>query len=131
MSVDAVGDFLTIIRNGLMVSSQSVLAPHSKLKFEIGRILLEEGFVSDVQVIEDGPVKKKIKVTLKYVDGESVIHEIKRASVPGRRAYSGSRSVTPVAGGLGISVLTTSKGVLTDKVAKRQGVGGEVICTVW
>ena len=131
MSIDAIGDFLTIIRNGLMASKTYVVAPHSKMRMDVAQILKKEGFIHDVtvQVIDD--VKKKIKVRLKYVNGESVIHEIKRVSTPGRRAYAGVRNIKPVIGGLGISIVTTNKGVISQKEAKRLSVGGEVICTVW
>ena len=131
MSVDAVGDFLTIIRNGLFVSKTCVTAPYSKLKHEVAKILLDEGFIRGIEVVGEAPAEKKLKITLKYIDGESVIHEIQRASVPGCRAYSGANNVAPVAGGLGISILTTNKGVMTHRDAKRLEVGGEVLCTVW
>ncbi|GMU19377.1 MAG: 30S ribosomal protein S8 [Candidatus Babeliales bacterium] len=130
MSIDVIGDFLTIIRNGLMSSKSFVIAPFSGMNLEIAQILKAEGFVKDSVVTEqDG--KRYIKVFLKYVDGESVIHEIKRVSRPGRRDYKGARGIKPVIGGLGLSILTTSKGVISHKQAKELGVGGEVICTVW
>ncbi len=130
MSIDAIGDFLTIIRNGLMSSKLFVMAPHSNLKFEIATILKEEGFIKDM-VIEEEDSKKVIKVFLKYVDGESVIHEIKRISRPGRRNFKGASYIKPVIGGLGLSILTTSKGVLSHKKAQDLGIGGEVMVTVW
>jgi small subunit ribosomal protein S8 len=126
MSIDTVGDFLTIIRNGLMVSKPSVQVPFSKLKHQIALLLKEEGFIRDV-VVED----RHMNVLLKYVGGESVIHEINRISTPGKRLYKGGKSIKPVIGGLGISIVTTSKGIITDKKAKALNVGGEVICTVW
>lgn len=130
MSIDVIGDFLTIIRNGLMSSKSFVIAPFSGMNLEIAQILKAEGFVKDAAAVEqDG--KKYIKVFLKYVDGESVIHQITRISRPGRRDYKGTRSIEPVIGGLGLSILTTSKGVISHKQAKELGVGGEVICTVW
>lgn len=97
----------------------------------IARVLLEEGFVKDVAIIEDASSHKNIKITLKYVGGESVIHELSRVSVPGRRVYTGATSVKPVIGGLGVSILSTNKGLLTNKKAKELGVGGELLCTVW
>lgn len=130
MSIDAIGNFLTIIRNGIMSSKLSVNIPHSNLKSEIATILKEEGFIKDY-AIEENDSKKSIKVFLKYVDGESVIHEITRVSRPGRRNYKGTARIRPVIGGLGLSILTTSKGVVSHKKAKELGVGGEVICTVW
>jgi len=132
MSFDAIGDFLTIIRNGLMVSKPFVVAPYSKVKFEVANILKEEGFIKDCIVVnEDDLVKKAIKVYLKYVNNESVIHEIKRVSTPGRRHYSGAKRVKPVIGGLGVSILSTNCGMMTQNKAKELNVGGEVICTVW
>lgn len=130
MSIDAIGDFLTIIRNGLMSSKFFVMAPYSNLKFEISNILKDEGFIKDVAVVEEDS-KKYIKVFLKYVNGESVIHELTRVSRPGRRDYKGTGYIKPVIGGLGLSILTTSKGVVSHKKAKELGIGGEVLCTVW
>jgi small subunit ribosomal protein S8 len=131
MSVDAIGNFLTVIRNGLLVSKRFVIVPHSVVKSRIAEILLQEGFIRDFQVIEDETGKRSLKIYLKYVDGESVIHEITRVSTPGKRTYRGARSLGHVIGNLGISILSTNKGVLTDKRARELSVGGEVICTVW
>lgn len=131
MSRDTIGDFLTIIRNGLMASKAFVVVPHSKVKFDIANILKKEGFIRDCLILEEDPKKKAIKVLLKYVDNESAIHEITRISTPGRRSYSGSTSVKPVIGGLGVSIMSTNLGIMTDKEAKKRNVGGEVICTVW
>jgi small subunit ribosomal protein S8 len=131
MSVDTIGDFLTIIRNGRMVSKPFVVAPYSKVKQSIANILKNEGFVRGFEIIEDASGKKSLKIALKYVNGESVIHEIVRESTPGLRMYVGAGSIKPVIGGLGLSIITTSRGLLTHKEAKKLGVGGEVICTVW
>jgi small subunit ribosomal protein S8 len=130
MSVDAIGDFLTVIRNGLMSSKRTVAAPFSKIKLEIVKILKEEGFIKDFAIIEEDS-KKKIQVSLKYVDGESVIHELNRISRPGRRTYGGADQLQVIIGKLGISILTTNKGIMTDKRAKELSVGGEIICSVW
>ena len=131
MSVDAIGNFLTIIRNGIMAGKRDVVAPYSRLKHEISRVLVDEGYIRDVFEIQlDGP-KKHIKLSLKYVDGESVIHEIDRVSKPGLRIYKGHDGVKPVIGNLGISIVTTNRGVMSSKKARRLGVGGEVVCTVW
>ena len=132
MSIDSIGDFLTIIRNGIMISKPFVLAPYSKMRWQMAQILKEEGFISDVQTVnEDSVVQKKIKVFLKYVGHESVIHEIKRVSKPGRRYYSGMASIEPVIGGLGLSVLSTNRGIISHKKAKELSVGGEIMFTVW
>ena len=130
MSQDSIGDFLTIIRNGLMRSRPYVCAPYSKLKFDLAGILKNEGFIKDA-IAEEESGRKQIKVFLKYVDGESVIHEIKRESTPGKRLYTKVHELKPVVGGLGVSILTTSQGIFTNKKAKSKSIGGEVICTIW
>ena len=131
MSVDAIGNFLTIIRNGITVGKREVTAPYSRLKHDIARVLLNEGFITSIDDVELGNNKKNLVVGLKYVNGESVIHEIDRVSTPGLRQYKGHTAVKPVIGNLGISILTTSKGVITNKKARALGVGGEILCTVW
>ncbi|KKQ32990.1 MAG: 30S ribosomal protein S8 [candidate division TM6 bacterium GW2011_GWF2_37_49] len=130
MSIDTISDFLTIIRNGLSVSKKSIVVPYSNFKTEITKVLNDEGYISDYKEQEiEG--KRFLVIFLKYVNGESVIHEIKRISTPGRRRYEAAKVVAPVIGGLGISILTTSFGVVTDRKAKELGVGGEVVCNVW
>lgn len=131
MSIDSIGDFLTIIRNGRMVSKPSVVAPYSRVKHAIAEILKGEGFIRGFEILENASGKKTLKIALKYVNGESVIHEITRESTPGLRVYAGAKSIEPVIGGLGLSIITTSRGLLSHKKAKELGVGGEVICTVW
>jgi small subunit ribosomal protein S8 len=132
MSVDMIGDFLTIIRNGVMASKSSVEAPCSRERERIAEILKEEGFIRNVTVKQvEGKAFKRLKVDLKYVGGESVIHEIKRISKPGRRVYEGTKQLSHVIGGLGIAIVTTNQGIMTNKEAKRRAVGGEVICSVW
>ena len=132
MSVDAIADFITIIRNGVMVAKPFVTAPYSKMRYSIAQILKNEGFIHDFVIVNtDSDVKKLLKVVLKYVDGESAIHEIQRVSKPGRRVYVGSNEIKPVIGQLGVSILTTSRGVIANQKAKQLSVGGEVICTVW
>jgi small subunit ribosomal protein S8 len=130
--MDTIADFLTIIRNGIMASKPFVVASHSKIKADIANILKEEGFIRNF-AIEDAQtgVGKNLKVSLKYVDGESVIHNIKRISAPGRRTYKRVSQFKPVVGGLGVSILTTDRGIISNKKAKKFGVGGEIICTVW
>ncbi len=131
MSVDTIGNFLTIIRNGIAVSKGNIRAPHSRVNHQIATILKQEGFIRDFAVEQDDTAAKILRVDLKYVDGESVIHDLQRISTPGCRVYRGIVNLNPVIGGLGISILTTSKGIMTDKEAKQNMVGGEVICTVW
>lgn len=130
MSKDSIGDYLTIIRNAIMASKSYARAPYSTMRAGIAAILEEEGFVNSVRVEEvDG--NKYLIVDLRYVDGESVIHEIKRISKPGCRYYRRVHELKPIIGGLGISILTTSKGLMTNKKAKELSIGGEVLCTVW
>jgi small subunit ribosomal protein S8 len=132
MSVDAIGNFLTIIRNGLMASKLNVVAPHSKIKCEIAQILKDEGFIRGFSVLErEGQAGLQIKADLKYVNGESVIHEINRVSTPGCREYKGISEIKPVIGGLGVPIISTNRGVLTNKQARELNIGGEVLCTVW
>lgn len=131
MSIDVIGNFLTIVRNATMVSKPSVIVDYSRMRHDIANILLREGFIKDVVVEDIGAGKKKMKLTLKYVRGESVIHEITRISTPGRRVYLGIGEVRPVIGGLGLTILSTNRGVVSHKQAKQFGAGGEILCTVW
>lgn len=131
MSIDVIGNLLTIIRNGLMVSKPFVEAPHSRMNAAIIQILKDEGFIRDFTLLPAEAGNGHIKVFLKYVNGESVIHEISRISKPSLRKYSGYDKIKPVIGGLGVSILTTNKGIITNRKAKELGVGGEVLCTVW
>ena len=130
MSVDTIANFLTIIRNGIRISKPFVTAPYSRMNMALASILKKEGFIRDVQEVEEDGLKA-LKISLKYVDGESVIHELKRVSKLSRRSYQGVGEMKPVIGGLGLSILTTNKGVISHKEAKKLGVGGEIICTVW
>lgn len=128
---DPVADLLTRIRNVNSLSRTSVVIPHSKIKEQICATLKREGFIGDFEV-GDAPVGKEIKVTLKYgPDGEKVINKIDRVSRPGRRLYRGVEQLTPVLQGMGISILSTSRGILSDNEARAQKVGGEVLCRVY
>ncbi|MCK4517287.1 30S ribosomal protein S8 [Candidatus Babeliales bacterium] len=131
MSIDTVGNFLTTIRNALMVSKRSVTVPFSGMKMGIADVLKEEGFIRDFETNDGERNQKFLIVHLKYVDGQSVINKITRISTPGRRHYESLRKIKPVIGGLGISVLSTNVGIVTDKKARKLSVGGEVICHVW
>jgi small subunit ribosomal protein S8 len=134
MISDPVGDMLTRIRNALMVGKATVEIPHSKLKVEIARILKDEGYIEDYVVGEEKP-GALIHVTLKYYgsrrDRRPVITHLERVSKPGRRIYSPRREMPRVMSGMGIAIVTTPKGVMTAQQARRQGVGGEVLCYVW
>lgn len=128
--MDSIGNFLTIIRNGLTVGKRTVVSPYSRIVHNIAQVLKQEGFILNFEPIEQDS-KKRLKITLKYVDGQSVIHSLKRISKPSIRIYAGSKNIKPVIGNLGISILTTSKGIMTDKQARSQSVGGEILCSVW
>lgn len=130
MSVDSIGNFFTSIRNAVARASRFVKVPYSKFKYQIGLILLEEGFIKEIRVEGDG-IEKKIVVFLKYVNNESVIHELSQVSKPGRRVYIKFNSIPIVIGGLGIAIVTTSQGIMTNKKLKEKNIGGELICTVW
>ena len=128
---DPIADMLTRIRNANSIKRDTVDIPASNIKKEIARILLEEGYVKGYDVIEDGK-QGIIRVQLKYTKAEQrVITGIKRISKPGMRVYASKHDVPKVLNGLGISIVSTSKGILTDKQARNEGVGGEVICYVW
>ena len=128
---DPIADMLTRIRNANVVKHETVDVPASNMKKELARILLEEGFIRGYDVIEDGK-QGIIRIQLKYGQtGERVIQGIKRISKPGMRVYTNAYEIPKVLNGLGISIISTSKGILTDKQARKENVGGEVICYVW
>jgi small subunit ribosomal protein S8 len=128
---DPVADFLTRIRNAMRARHQKLDVPASKLKAEIARILKEEGYIANYKPTEEDGMKV-IRVYLKYtVTNESVIRDLKRISRPGCRVYQGKNDIRRVQGGLGIAILTTPKGVMTGRQARREGVGGELLCEVW
>lgn len=126
---DPIADMLTRIRNAQMVGKTTVTMPASKLKKNIARVLAEEGFIGGHSV-SDG-AKPELTVELKYFEGKPVIVELDRASRPGLRNYVGKDSLPSVRGGLGMAIVSTSKGVMTDRAARAAGIGGEVICTVF
>ena len=128
---DTIADMLTRIRNANSMGYTEVTVPASKLKIELARILKEEGFIKDYKVVEDG-VLKNIILTLKYGNKkERVITGLKRISKPGLRVYVKSDEVPKVLNGLGIAVISTSKGIMTDKEARKQNLGGEVLAYIW
>ena len=128
---DPIADMLTRIRNANVVKHETVDVPASNMNKELSRILLEEGFIRGYDVIEDGK-QGIIRIQLKYGQtGERVISGLKRISKPGMRVYADKHEVPRVLNGLGISIISTSKGILTDKQARKENVGGEVICYVW
>ncbi len=131
MVTDPISDMLTRIRNALRVKADKVDIPASRMKIEIAKILKEEGFIKSYKIIKD---KKQgvIRINLKYTpEGDSVISNLQRISKPGRRIYVGKTEIPHVMGGLGVAILTTSLGIMTDKECRQKGVGGEIICYVW
>ena len=131
MTSDPIADMLTRVRNAITARHPKVDVPASKLKTEIARILKEEGYIANFKVAEEG-VKKVIKIYLKYSsDNAPVITKIERVSRPGCRSYAGKDGIPQVQGGLGISILTTAQGVMTGRTARKQGVGGEILCRIW
>ena len=127
---DPIADMLTRIRNANNAKHESVNVPASKLKLAIAKILFEEGYIKSYQFIEDGN-QGVIKITLKYLGKEKVITGLRRVSKPGLRVYAGADELPRVLKGLGIAIISTSKGVMTDKAARANHVGGEVLAFVW
>jgi small subunit ribosomal protein S8 len=128
---DPIADMLTRVRNAINARHPKVDVPASKLKTEIARILREEGFILNYKLTEEG-AKKYIRIYLKYTPGNvPVISRIERVSRPGCRVYVGSKDVPRVLGGLGVNILTTPRGVMSGSTARKEGVGGEVLCQVW
>jgi small subunit ribosomal protein S8 len=127
---DPIADFLTRIRNAVSIDRERVSVPHSRVKEALCRVLKEEGFVADYRVTEDP--HKKLHIFLKYgPNGEKVINKIERVSKPGRRLYSPFDEIPRVLDGMGIMVVSTSKGIMSDRLCREQKIGGEVICRVW
>ena len=128
---DPIGDMLTRIRNGSAARHEKVLVPASRLKVRLAEVLRDEGFIRDFVVHQDGP-QGAITVLLKYsADREPAISDIKRVSKPGLRRYVSTAEIPRVLNGMGIAILSTSKGIMVDREARKQQVGGELICTVW
>lgn len=127
---DPIADMLTRIRNANAVMHEKVDIPHSTLKDKIAEILKEEGYIANYKVVTDGN-KKSIRVYLKYDGKDRIIKGIKRISKPGRRVYSSVEDMPRVLSGLGIAIISTSKGIVTDRVARRENVGGEILAFVW
>ena len=128
---DPIADMLTRIRNALVARHDAVVIPASNMKKAIAKILLDEGYIKSVDFIDDG-LQGQIKIGLKYAQGkESVIKGLKRISKPGLRVYAKNEEIPKVLGGLGIAIISTPKGVMTDKAARNAGVGGEVLAYIW
>jgi small subunit ribosomal protein S8 len=129
MMTDPIADMITRIRNAQKAEKLSVLIPASKTKKAILEVMKDEGYITDYSDAELGG-KPAMKVELKYFEGQPVIDEITRASKPGRRQYSGRDDMPKVSGGLGVAIVSTSKGIMTDRSAREAGVGGEILCYV-
>ncbi len=130
-STDPIADMLTRVRNALKSRHQKVDVPASKLKSEIARILKEEGYITNFKLAEEGS-QRLIRIYLKYtLTNQPAISHIERVSRPGCRVYVGSTDIPKVLGGLGVNILTTPRGVMSGKSARREGVGGELLCQVW
>jgi small subunit ribosomal protein S8 len=127
---DTIADFLTRIRNASSAKHKVVDIPASKLKMAIAAILKDQGYISDFEKVEDDK-QGVIQVKLRYYLGQPAIREIKRVSKPGRRLYAGADKLPRVRNGLGIAIISTPQGVMSDKEARRLNVGGEVLCTIW
>ena len=130
MMTDPIADLLTRLRNAGTAGHRWVDMPVSKLKIEVARLLKENAFVFDFKVLDDGAYGL-LRIYLKYSDGSPVIRHLERVSKPGRRRYVGVNEIPRVRNGLGIAILSTSNGVLSDRVARQQGVGGELMALVW
>jgi small subunit ribosomal protein S8 len=126
---DPIGDFLTRIRNGQMARKKTITSPSSTVRVDIAAVLKDEGYIADYAVATEG-TKKVITVTLKYYQGKPVIERLERISTPSLRVYKRKTEVPKVLGGLGVAILTTPQGVLSDRKARAAGIGGEVICVV-
>ncbi len=129
MMTDPIADMLTRIRNAQMVGKKAVSVPASKLKVALARVLEEEGYIEGFAVEEEG-AKRTLRIDLKYFEGQPVIEHIQRVSRPGLRIYRGKDELPRVRGGLGIAIVSTPKGLMTDRAARAAGVGGEVLCYV-
>lgn len=129
---DPIADMLARIRNGLIAGHERVDIPASKLKAEIAKILKTEGFISDYKLAQQDQVQGTLRVFLRYTEeGDPIIHGMKRVSRPGRRVYRRKAEIPQVLDGLGVSILSTSHGVLSGDAAKQAGIGGEILCQVW
>ncbi len=126
---DPLADMFTRIRNGQMAEKVSVEMPSSNIKQSVARVLQDEGFIEDFSV--EGDKKPRLTISLRYFEGKPVIEKIQRASRPGLRQYRGNGELPRVAGGLGVAIVSTSQGVMTDSAARKAGIGGEIICTVF
>jgi small subunit ribosomal protein S8 len=130
MVTDPIADFLTRVRNSAMAHHNSALVPASKMKIAVAKILKDEGFIADFSIVKGEP-QRMIKVILKYIDKQPAFIGLERVSKPGLRVYGGKTEIPRVYGGLGIAILSTSKGLMTGQEAWKKNLGGEILCYVW
>ncbi|NCG08730.1 MAG: 30S ribosomal protein S8 [Verrucomicrobia bacterium] len=128
---DTIGDFLTIIRNASAAQKDVAVTPHSKMRLALLKILKDEGYIANFREGQNEKGFKTLEIKFKYVDSTPAITGIERHSTPGRRLYYGAREIPRVLGGLGVAILTTSKGVMRARDARENGIGGELVCKVW
>ncbi len=129
---DPIADLLTRIRNAYRVRHDRLDVPRSRLKLEVCKILKDEGFIDGFELRGDGPTDQAIRIILRYTaEGEPLVRRLRKVSMPGRRVYRKAAEIQPVLNGLGVGIVSTSQGLLTDKAARQQGVGGELLCEIW
>ena len=128
--MDPIADMLTIIRNAQAVLKETVVVPYSEIKFEIAKVLKKENFIGEIEK-KGKKVRKTIEIKLKYKDKEPAISGLKRVSKPGQRIYTAAGKIKGIRGGYGIAIISTSKGLMTDKEARKQNLGGEILCKIW
>lgn len=130
MVTDPIGDMLIQIKNAALIGRAQIMLPHSKMKKAVADILVHEGYLT-AAAIEGEDQRKKLKLTLAYSGKSAMLTDVKRVSKPGRRTYVPKAGIRSVVGGLGIAILSTSSGIMTDKEARKKGIGGELLCEVW
>ena len=128
---DPIADMLTRIRNAQSSNKDSVEMPFSKVKAAISKLLQDEGYIKSFSVLDSGSIKKVMSIELKYYESKPVIESIKRVSRPGLRVFRGKDDLPSILGGLGVAIISTSRGIMSDRQAKKQGYGGEVICAIY
>jgi len=129
--MDPISDMLTRIRNGYSAKKAEVLVPYSKFKHSLAKVMQDEGWINSLEVKQEASSMKNILIQLKYKGGEAAISGIKRVSKPGQRIYSKNSEIPRALGGIGTTIVSTSKGLMTDRIARKQKVGGEVVCQIW
>jgi small subunit ribosomal protein S8 len=127
---DPIADLIIRIKNALMARKSSVSIPYSRVKQDIANILMQEGYVTEV-VVDDSVPFKNLEITLKYIGKLPAVNDVKRLSSPGRRLYSPASKIPRALGGYGITIISTSRGIMTDKTARKENVGGELLCQIW